>query len=100
MMLCIRTNCYGQAKEFGAMCANCMAGIPLGTQSPFDVQEGGDHYKDFPIQPALFCQKNRIPWCEANIIYYACRHKSKNGREDLQKIKHYVNMLIEMEYPE
>ena len=68
--------------------------------SAFDRQVGGGHYKDFPIQLFTFCQGNRLSWAESNIVYYACRHRYKNGREDLEKIKHYVDLLIELEYPE
>ena len=62
-----------------------------------ETQVGGDHY-NMPIQPAEFCQANRIPWCEANVIKYVCRHAAKNGREDLEKAKHYLDLLIELEY--
>jgi hypothetical protein len=62
-----------------------------------DTQEGGSHYKDFPIQPIEFITKNNLPYCEANIVKYACRWRNKNGLEDLKKIKHYVDLLIELE---
>ena len=64
-----------------------------------DVQVGGGHYKDMAIQPIKFIMKNNLNYCQANIIKYACRYKDKNGKEDLLKIKHYVDLLIEMEYP-
>ena len=60
-------------------------------------QVGGDHYKGFAIQPTEFCQKNRLDWCESNIVVYACRWRLKGGLEDLRKIKHYVDLLIEIE---
>jgi hypothetical protein len=63
-----------------------------------DVQVGGGHYKAWVIQPAEFNQKNKVPYCEANVIKYVCRHKAKNGLEDLKKAKHYIDLLIEMEY--
>jgi hypothetical protein len=65
-----------------------------------DRQEGGQHYKDFPIQPAEFCQRNRLNWCEANVVKYVCRHASKKGAEDLLKAKHYIDLLLEWEYPQ
>ena len=64
-----------------------------------DIQVGGGHYKDMAIQPIEFIMKNSLNYCQANIIKYACRYKDKNGKEDLLKIKHYVDLLIEMEYP-
>ena len=61
-------------------------------------QIGGSHYKDFAIQPAEFIHKNRIPFLEGNAIKYLCRHSAKNGREDLLKARHYIDMLLEWEY--
>ena len=52
-----------------------------------------DHY-DYKIQPVDFILANDIPFCEGNVIKYICRWKLKNGREDLVKAKHYIEMLI------
>jgi len=68
--------------------------------SSLDKQTGGSHYKDLPIQPVEFCQKNQLNYCESNVIKYVIRHKDKNGLEDLKKAKHYIEMLMEMEYGE
>ena len=67
-------------------------------QSPRLRQEGGTHYMSWPIQPIEFITKNRLGFCEGNIIKYTCRHGLKNGREDLLKAKHYLDLLIEQEY--
>lgn len=63
-----------------------------------DKQVGGGHYKLYKIQPIEFIVKNNIPFIEGCIIKYALRHRYKNGIEDLKKIKHYVDLLIELEY--
>jgi hypothetical protein len=63
-----------------------------------ETQIGGDHYKRFAIQPAEFIQMNRLPWCEGNVIKYVTRHRFKNGLQDLEKAKHYIDLLIEIEY--
>lgn len=63
-----------------------------------DVQEGGTHYKKCAIQPIEFIHANDIPFIEGNIIKYVTRHKDKNGLEDLKKAKHYIDLLIELEY--
>lgn len=47
------------------------------------------------IQPIEFIMKNNIGFCEGNIIKYICRYKDKNGKEDLLKIKHYVDLILE-----
>ena len=68
--------------------------------SALDVQTGGDHYKDMKIQPVEFIHANGLPFIEGAIIKYVCRHKAKNGRQDLEKARHFIDMLLELEYPE
>jgi hypothetical protein len=65
--------------------------------SALDVQIGGSHYKDFKIQPIEFIHANNLPYCEANVIKYVSRWKTKNGLADLLKAKHYIDLLIELE---
>ena len=60
-------------------------------------QVGGDHYKGLAIQPATYCQRNNLNACESNIVKYATRWRDKGGLEDLNKIKHYVDLIIEIE---
>ena len=62
-----------------------------------DKQVGGDHYKEFKIQPAEFCHVNNIPYLEATAIKYLCRWKKKGGVQDLEKAKHFIDLLIEFE---
>ena len=62
-----------------------------------DVQVDGDHYKDMAIQPAEFIYANNIGYMEGNVIKYVSRWKKKNGLKDLEKAKHYVELLIELE---
>lgn len=59
-----------------------------------ETQIGGDHYKKHKIQPIEFICKNDIGFMEGNIIKYVVRHKDKNGVADLEKAKHYIEMLI------
>jgi len=62
------------------------------------AQVGGSHYKDFAIQPGFFCQTNNIPFFESLAIKYLVRHKQKNGREDLAKAIHCIQLVMEAEY--
>lgn len=66
--------------------------------SPKNTQIGGDHYKNMVIQPGEFITKNKIPWYEANAIKYICRHKVKNGKQDLEKAIHYLQLALEEHY--
>lgn len=61
-----------------------------------DEQVGGSHYKDFEIQPVEFIHRNGIDFLSGNIIKYVCRWKAKGGLQDLEKAKHYVELLIEL----
>jgi len=60
-------------------------------------QVGGDHYSKLTIQPAEYITKNKLTYLQGNVIKYVTRYKDKNGIEDLQKAKHYIDMLIELE---
>jgi len=60
-------------------------------------QEGGNHYKDLPIQPVEFIHANAIGYFEGNVIKYVSRWRKKNGIADLEKAKHYIELLIELE---
>lgn len=67
--------------------------------SAFESQEGGDHYKHLSIQPVEFCQRNNLDYCEANVVKYVCRHHNKDGAADIRKAIHYLELLLEIEYP-
>jgi len=65
-----------------------------------DKQIGGGHYKDMKIQPIEFITENNFDWYQGNVIKYLSRHKFKNGREDVEKVIHYCEMLLEKQYPQ
>jgi hypothetical protein len=72
--------------------------LPLASTKALDVQVGGNHYKDMIIQPIEFTMKNNLNFCQGNIIKYVTRYKHKNGIEDLKKAKHYIDLLIQLEF--
>jgi UDP-3-O-acyl-N-acetylglucosamine deacetylase len=61
------------------------------------VQVGGSHYKGLAIQPVEYMHANEIPYMEGNVIKYVTRWRDKGGLADLEKAKHYIDLLIEME---
>ena len=65
---------------------------------PQDKQIGGSHYKNFRIQPSKFINDNKLLFAEGNAIKYICRHSAKNGKQDMEKAKHYIDMIIERDY--
>ena len=60
-------------------------------------QVGGSHYKDKAIQPIEYIHANKMGFCEGNVVKYITRWKEKNGVADLEKAKHYIELLIELE---
>ena len=60
-------------------------------------QVGGDHYSKLAIQPVEYINANKLTYLQGNVIKYVTRYKDKNGVEDLQKAKHYIDLLIELE---
>lgn len=58
-------------------------------------QVGGNHYKQFPIQPMLFNVANNMPWAEGEIIKYVARWRFKGKLQDLKKAHHILGFLIE-----
>jgi len=61
-----------------------------------EKQVGGDHYRR-PIQPWDFIAANDLDFFQGSIIKYVTRFRNKNGIEDLEKAKHYLEKLIELE---
>lgn len=67
------------------------------TPSPLNKQVGGSHYKDQAIQPVEYIHANKVGYFEGNVIKYVTRWRNKNGLADLEKAKHYIELLIELE---
>ena len=61
-----------------------------------DKQIGGKHYKEYKIQPIEFIVKNKLSFIQGCVIKYICRFENKNGIEDLEKIKHYCDLQIQL----
>lgn len=64
---------------------------------PLDTQVGGNHYKDLAIQPVEYIFKNNIGYFEGCVIKYVTRWKNKGGVQDLEKAKHFLELLIELQ---
>jgi hypothetical protein len=62
-----------------------------------DKQVAGTHYKDMPIQPVEYIHANALGYFEGNVVKYISRWRKKGGVADLEKAKHYVELLIELE---
>ena len=64
-----------------------------------DRQVGGTHYTDLPVQPSFFTTMNNLGFLQGSIIKRICRYNLEGGKglQDLEKIKHEVDLLIEWE---
>ena len=67
-------------------------------KTALDTQIGGEHYKNYAIQPVEFITKNKLGFLEGCVIKRICRYEDKNGLEDLRKAKHEIDLLIELKY--
>jgi hypothetical protein len=70
------------------------------TSKALDIQIDGNHYKQFKIQPVEFIYANGLGYMEGNVIKYVCRHHFKNGKQDLLKARHYIDILLQLDYPD
>jgi hypothetical protein len=66
-----------------------------------DSQVGGDHYTKHTIQPwdvvdSYMTREQRTGYYWGNVIKYSLRWRDKNGIEDLRKMIHYAQKLIEV----
>lgn len=65
--------------------------------NPLAVQVAGDHYKKLKIQPIEFIHANGIPFAEGSVIKYVTRWRDKGGIKDLEKARHFLDLLIDLE---
>ena len=63
-----------------------------------DVIKKPEHYATWPIEPKTFIMENDLDYATGNVIKYVMRHSMKNGREDLEKAKEYIDWLINHHY--
>lgn len=65
--------------------------------SALNTQVAGGHYKSLKIQPIEYIHANSIPFAEGSVIKYVTRWRDKGGIADLEKAKHFLELLIELE---
>jgi hypothetical protein len=60
-------------------------------------QVAGDHYTNLSIQPWEVIESNEMGFFDGNALKYIMRFRAKGGVEDLEKARHYLDKLIELE---
>lgn len=92
-------------------CGSCIGGGSRGSKwepKPVSVtvttkpdanarQVQGDHYKRLTIQTWDYIAANNIGYLEGNVIKYVSRWRDKGGVADLEKARHYLDKLIELQ---
>jgi len=58
-------------------------------------QVGGSHYKDKAMQPWDIIDAWELNFYAGNVVKYILRYRHKDGLQDLQKARHYIDKLIE-----
>lgn len=71
---------------------------PDPSPDPLDKQIGGSHYKDLAIQPIEYAMANNLNACQFSVIKYITRYRDKGGKADLAKARHFIDILIKLEY--
>ena len=71
--------------------------IDRATEKARDKMIGGDHYRQGSIQPIEYIHANNLSFCEGNVVKYVTRWRHKDGLKDLEKAKHYIELLMELE---
>ena len=66
--------------------------------SAYNKQIGGKHYLKYKFQTSKFVTENKLLFPEGSVIKYIIRHQDKGGKEDLEKAKHMIDMIIERDY--
>ena len=70
------------------------------TATALDVQIAGSHYKTKAIQPVEFIHANGLNFLEGCIVKRITRWRDKPAEDrfaDLHKIKHEIDLLIQLE---
>ena len=76
--------------DYFYVCPTCRL---YGTEEKNNIKP--DHYGGSEIDVIDFCQANNLDFMQGNVIKYVFRYKNKNGLEDLEKAKEYIDRMIE-----
>lgn len=81
----------------GEILCVCAVSVKLGERKATDIQIDGDHYRKLPMQPFEFLRANNVPHAEGECIYKLLRWREKGGVQDLRKVIHHIELIIQHE---
>jgi hypothetical protein len=72
------------------------------TEEVDNLQVGGAHYKEMPVQPwavmaAVLTPEEFRGFLKGNVIKYSMRAGRKEGSDDLGKALHYIQKLYDVQ---
>jgi hypothetical protein len=93
-------NSYMEAREREDDLIESEAFAAIVPASALDKQVAGNHYKTKKIQPVAYIHANNLGFLEGCIVKRITRWRDKPAEsrfQDLEKIKHEIDLLIELE---
>lgn len=87
-------SCVTHGVYLTGVCPDCLVET---RETALAMQVAGDHYKKLKIQPVEYNHANEIPFAEGSVIKYVTRWRDKGGIKDLEKARHFIDLLIELE---
>lgn len=91
------SNCGGPDGRHAIWCKSNAYAEQLGAENANARQVAGDHYKGKTIQPWDYIAANGLGYFEGNVVKYVSRWRDKGGVADLEKARHYLDKLIELQ---
>lgn len=83
--------------DCGRDCSNWQPKEDAEKPSALNVQVAGDHYKNGTIQPVEYIHANGLNFFEGSAVKYITRWRDKGGRADLEKAKHLLDIMMELD---
>jgi hypothetical protein len=77
-----------------------MRGKHISSKGPGTTKKSGSaHWHNLKIQPIEYIEANNLGFHEGNIVKYISRWRTVEGLTDLEKVRWYVDRLIEIHFP-
>jgi hypothetical protein len=94
--------CIGHESYHGPVMPKVRLRLEMPAPEPESPTEGDrvyrpNHYARHKVEPVFFIGENRLDFLVGNVVKYVLRFDAKNGIEDLEKAKRYLEMLIKRE---
>lgn len=88
--------CGSKPADEPHVCAGNIWRDPDGGQVPPPDHDAANpsHYADKAIEPIEYIMRNKLGFCEGNVVKYVTRWRDKGGKDDLVKARQYLDFLL------